>query len=83
MDIYPDNSRENRGFVSGMRTVVVIVALGTLAVVADQAYFRAPHAVDHAIASEAPAPAVTMIDDTLPSSLHPTAADVTPPAPTF
>ncbi|MFO1395583.1 MAG: hypothetical protein U1F48_00830 [Burkholderiales bacterium] len=83
MDIYPSNSRENRGFASGMRTAVVVVVLGTLAVVADQAFFVTPQPVAHAVAAEAPVPAALVPGDTLPPELHPTAADVTPPAPTF
>lgn len=83
MDIYLSNSRENRSFASGVRTAVVVVVLGTLAVVADHAYFVAPQPVAHAFAAEAPAPAGLLPGDTLPPELHPTAADVTPPAPTF
>lgn len=83
MDIYPANSSDRRGFASGMRTAVVVVALGTLAIVADHAFFVAPQAVTHAVAAESSPRAVTKTDDSLPPDLHPTAADVVPQAPTF
>ena len=83
MDIYLHNSRENREFASGMRTAVVVVVLGTLAVVADYAFFVAPQPVERTIAAEVAVPAAPSAGDALPPDLHPTAADVAPPTPTF
>lgn len=81
MNLHPSTSREAGGFASGMRTAIVVVVLGTLAVVADHAFFIAPYAVTPAAA--AVAPAALAADVSLPASLHPTSADVAPQAPTF
>lgn len=82
MDHDPSTS-EQRSFVSGMRTAVVVVVLCTLAVVADHAFFVAPHAVSQAAASVAPPAAIVVSDDPLPPDLHPTAADIEAPPATF
>jgi len=82
MDIYPSAS-ERRGFASGMRTAAVVVVLCTLAVVADHAFFVAPHAVSQAADFTAPPVAAVTGDTPLPPDLHPTAADVEAPPATF
>ncbi len=87
MDIYPSTRRESTGFTSGVKTAVFVVVLGTLAAVADHAYFVAPHADTRPTVGGAPAAAVaepTAPSFALPPELHPTQADVAAaPAPTF
>jgi len=87
MDIYPSTPRKSNGITSGIKTAVFVVVLGTMAAIADHAFFVAPHAVLPANAGEAPtvaaaAPAAEV--DPVPPALHPNEADAAvPQAPTF
>jgi hypothetical protein len=85
MDRYPFPRRESREFGSGIKTAVVVVVLGTLAAVADHAFFVAPHAAVRAVVADAPAaaPAAVALPSGLPSDLRPTVTDADTPAPTF
>jgi hypothetical protein len=87
MDIYPSTRRDSRGITSGMKTAVFVVVLGTMAAVADHAFFVAPHAALPEAGGKARAVAAAPMaipDDPLPPSLHPNQADAdAPQAPTF
>ena len=72
-------------FTAGMKTATLVVVLGSVAVLADHAFFIAPHAQapvvsEHVAALPASLPGSGF---TLAESLHPTQADVEPPPSTF
>ncbi|MFO1413677.1 MAG: hypothetical protein U1F10_07165 [Burkholderiales bacterium] len=84
MDRYPAPApARDRGFASGIKTAVVVVVLGTLAAVADHAFYVTPHAVAPAAAAAGPIAGAPVAGDRLPPDLHPTAADTSEPAPSF
>lgn len=86
MDIHSANRKENSGFASGVKTAVFVVVLGTIAAVADHAFFVAPHAATRPVIVDAqPAAVANASTDgyALPPEMHPTAADVPTPPPTF
>jgi hypothetical protein len=71
---------------AGVKAIAVVIALTSIALVADHAYFVAPHAHAHAAvpATQSEMPITVQVDGfLLPEILKPTAADVTSPAPTF
>ena len=76
----PRNSERNRGtsFAAGIKAAAVVVILGTIAAVADHAFFVAPHGSVQPIA-DAPPPAVAQSTSgafTVPPELHPNAGEV-------
>jgi hypothetical protein len=82
IDLY----KRSRRFQSGLKTAVFIIVLGLVAVLADRAYFVSPHA--HASMATMPPAAELPVSVqsegfALPENLHPTAADVQPPPPSF
>ena len=70
---------------SGIKAIALIMALTAVALIADHAYFVAPHAEAYArTAATAPAPVTTQVDGfALPANLKPHAGDVEAPPPTF
>jgi len=69
---------ERSSFLTGIKTVALIVILGAIAAVADHAFFIAPyaseqHATDAAPAAMAPAPSATFV---VPEHLRTNARDV-------
>jgi hypothetical protein len=68
----------------GVKAIVVILAMTAVALVADHAYFVAPHAQASVAAAESQSPVTVQVDGfALPDSLRPTAADVGAPPPSF
>ena len=77
---------EKTRFSAGVRAIVVVIALTGIALVADHAYFVAPHAQARTAiaAKQFEMPVSVQIDGfLLPENLKPTAADVPSPAQTF
>jgi len=67
----------------GIKTVALVLILGSVALMADHAFFVAPHARPAAEPVRVTASSVATDGFALPDNMHPTAADVTAPAPTF
>ena len=77
---------EKTRFSTGLKAIIVVIALTGVALVADHAYFVAPHAQAHAAvaATRSELPVSVQVDGfLLPEIMRPTAADVTAAAPTF
>jgi len=70
---------------TGVRAIAVVICLTVIALVADHAYFVAPHAhASSTIVAEHELPVSVQVDGfALPESLRPTAGDVTPPPASF
>jgi len=70
---------------TGVRAITVVICLTVIALVADHAYFVAPHAqASSTIVAEHELPVSVQVDGfALPESLRPTAGDVTPPPASF
>jgi hypothetical protein len=86
MDIDPASRRDSSGFTTGVKTAVFVVVLGTVAALADHAYFVAPHAAVQPVVTDVAASRVaapSLDGYALPPDMRPTQADVTNPAPTF
>lgn len=74
---------ERKRVAGGIRTAALIVVLGAVALMADHAYFVAPHA-RAVVEAPAPAPTSVMTDGfVVPEHLRPTAADVSSEPSTF
>ena len=67
----------------GIKTVALVLILGSVALMADHAFFFAPPARTAAEPVRAVESRIATDGFALPDNLHPTAADVTAPAPTF
>jgi hypothetical protein len=68
---------------AGLKALVIVIALGTIALVADHSFFIAPHTAQ---ATSVPLylPANMQTDGfALPADMHPTQADVGTPPPSF
>ena len=75
-----DNSKhkDGNGFVTGIKTVALIVILGAVAAVADHAFFIAPHASAQHVSDIAPAATAASPSDAfaVPENLRTNARDV-------
>ncbi|MFO1303317.1 MAG: hypothetical protein U1F54_06265 [Burkholderiales bacterium] len=67
----------------GLKTVALVLILGSMAVMADHAFFVAPHAQPKAEPVRMSQASVAIDGFALPANLHPTAADVDATTPTF
>ncbi|MFO1311173.1 MAG: hypothetical protein U1F41_03810 [Burkholderiales bacterium] len=67
----------------GLKTVALVLILGSVAVMADHAFFVAPHAQPKAEPARMAQTGVAIDGFALPDHLHPTAADVDNATPTF
>jgi len=71
---------------TGVRAITVVICLTVIALVADHAYFVAPHhaqASSNIVAAHELPVSVQVDGFALPESLRPTAGDVTPPPASF
>jgi hypothetical protein len=69
---------------TGVKAIVVAIAMTAVALAADHAYFVAPRAQASVAATQSQAPAPVQGDGfALPDSLKPTTADVGAPPPSF
>jgi len=69
---------------SGIKAIAIVMALTAVALIADHAYFVAPHAEAYARVSAAPTPVTAQVDGfALPANLKPHEGDVEAPPSTF
>jgi len=70
---------------TAVRAIAVVICLTVIALVADHAYFVAPHAqASSTVVAAHELPVTVQVDGfALPESLRPTAGDVTPPPASF
>ena len=70
---------------TAVRAITVVICLTVIALVADHAYFVAPHAqASSNVVAAHELPVTVQVDGfALPESLRPTAGDVTPPPASF